>query len=49
MRGTVTFTVTRPGLDPITFTGTAGPGVRTLVGTARSRDAVERPWKLTRG
>jgi hypothetical protein len=47
--GTVTFTVTRPGLDPVTFTGTAGPDVQTLVGTAKGRDAVGRPWKLTRG
>jgi hypothetical protein len=46
--GTVTFTVTRPGLDPVTFTGTAGPDVMTLVGTAKGRDAVERPWKLDR-
>jgi hypothetical protein len=49
MSGTVTFTVARPGLDPVTFTGTAGPGVMTLVGTAKGRDAVDRPWKLTRG
>jgi PKD domain-containing protein len=49
LMGTVTFTVTRPGLDPITFTGTAGPGVTTLVGKATGRDAVDRPWKLTRG
>jgi hypothetical protein len=48
MTGTVTFTVTRPGLDPVTFTGTAGPDVRTLVGTAKGRDAVDRPWKLNR-
>jgi hypothetical protein len=48
LTGTVTFTVTRPGLDPVTFTGTAGPDVMTLVGTARGRDAVERPWKLDR-
>jgi hypothetical protein len=46
--GTVTFTVTRPGLDPVTFTGTAGADVMTLVGTAKGRDAVERPWKLDR-
>jgi len=47
--GAVTFTVTRPGLDPVTFTGTAGPDVMTLVGTAKGRDAVDRPLKLTRG
>jgi hypothetical protein len=47
--GTVTFTVTRPGLEPLTFNGMAGPDVMTLVGTAKGRDAVDRPWKLTRG
>jgi len=47
--GRVSLTVTRPGLDPIRFSGTAGPGVMTLVGTARGRDAVDRPFKLTRG
>ena len=46
--GTVTFTITRPGLAPVTFTGTAGPDVMTLVGTAKGRDAVGRPWKLDR-
>ena len=46
--GRVIMTVTRPGLDPITFSGTAGPGVMTLVGTARGKDAVDRPFKLTR-
>jgi hypothetical protein len=45
----VTFTVTRPGLDPVTFTGTAGPDVMTLVGTAKGRDALDRPFRLTRG
>jgi hypothetical protein len=45
----VTFTITRPGLDPVTFSGTAGANVMTLVGTATGRDAVERPMKLTRG
>jgi len=49
MAGTVTLTITRPGLDPVTFTGTAGPDVMTLVGTAKGHDAVDRPWKLTRG
>jgi hypothetical protein len=47
--GRVSLTVTRPGLDAITFSGTAGPGVMTLVGTARGKDAVDRPFKLTRG
>jgi PKD repeat protein len=46
--GTVTFTITRPGLDPVTFTGTAGPDVRTLVGVEDGRDGVDRPWKFTR-
>jgi hypothetical protein len=49
MTGRVTFTITRPGLDPVTFSGTAGANVMTLVGTATGRDAVERPMKLTRG
>ena len=47
-RGTVTFTITRPGLAPVTFTGTAGPDVMTLVGAENGRDGVDRPWKLTR-
>jgi len=47
--GTVTFTVTRPGLEPLTFNGMAGPDVMTLEGTAKGRGAVDRPWKLTRG
>ena len=46
--GTVTFTITRPGLAPVTFTGTAGPDVMTLVGAAKGSDAVNRPWTLTR-
>jgi len=46
--GRVTFTVTRPGLAPVTFTGSAGPNVKTLVGTAKGQDAVDRPFKLTR-
>jgi hypothetical protein len=46
--GTVTFTITRPGLAPVTFTGTAGPDVMTLVGTANVRDAGDRPWMLVR-
>jgi hypothetical protein len=46
--GTVTFTVTRPGLEPLTFTGTAGAGVMTLVGKTKGRDAVDRPSNLTR-
>jgi plastocyanin len=49
MNGTVTFTITRPGLDAVTFTGRAGRDVMTLEGTAKGRDAVDRPWKLTRG
>jgi PKD domain len=47
-RGTVTFTVTSPGLAPVTFTGTAGPDVVTLVGAAHGPDAVDRPWTLAR-
>ncbi len=46
--GTVTFTITRPGLAPVTFTGTAGPDVMTLVGAENGRDGVDRPWKFTR-
>ena len=46
--GTVTFTITRPGLAPVTFTGTAGPDVMTLVGTANVRDGGDRPWRLVR-
>ena len=46
--GTVTFTVTRPGLAPVTFTGTAGPDVATLVGAANGPDVVDRPWTLAR-
>jgi hypothetical protein len=46
--GTVTFTITRPGLAPVTFTGTAGPDVMTLVGTANVHDAGDRPWRLVR-
>ena len=46
--GTVTFTVTSPGLAPVTFTGTAGPDVVTLVGAANGRDVVNRPWTLAR-
>jgi len=45
--GTVTFTITRPGLAPVTFTGTAGPDVMTLVGAANVHD-VDRPWTLVR-
>jgi PKD domain-containing protein len=48
MTGTVTFSITRPGLDPVTFTGAAGPNVTTLVGIAKGPNAVDRPWKLTR-
>jgi PKD repeat protein len=47
-RGTVTFTVTRRGLAPVTFTGTAGPDVMTLVGAANGSDAGNRPWTLVR-
>jgi hypothetical protein len=46
--GTVTFTVTSPGLAPVTFTGTAGPDVATLVGAANGPDLVDRPWTLAR-
>ena len=46
--GTVTFTVTNPGLAPFTFTGKAGPDVGTLVGTASGRDLVSGPWALAR-
>lgn len=45
--GTVSFTAVRPGLDPVTFTGTAGRDVQTLVGSANGRD-VDRPWTLVR-
>ena len=47
-RGTVTFTVTTPGLAPVTFTGTAGPNVMTLVGETTGRGAVDKPWTLAR-
>jgi PKD repeat protein len=47
-RGTVTFTVTSPGLAPLTFTGTAGADVVTLVGAANGPDVVDRPWTLAR-
>jgi PKD repeat protein len=47
-KGTVTFTVTSPGLAPVTFTGTAGPDVVTLVGAANGPDVVDRPWTLSR-
>jgi len=47
-KGTVTFTVTSPGLAPLTFTGTAGPDVVTLVGAANGPDVVDRPWTLSR-
>jgi PKD domain len=47
-RGTVTFTVTSPGLAPVTFTGTAGPDVVTLVGAANGPDVVDGPWTLAR-
>jgi hypothetical protein len=47
-RGTVTFTVTSPGLAPVTFTGTAGPDVVTLVGAANGPDIVDGPWTLAR-
>jgi hypothetical protein len=47
--GTVTFTMTGPDTDPVTFTGTAGRDVMTLVGEARGRDAANRPLTLTRG
>ena len=46
--GRVTFTITRPGLAPVRFTGTAGPDVMTLVGSANVRDAADRPWTLVR-
>ena len=46
--GMVTFTITRPGLAPVTFTGMAGPDVMTLVGAENGRDGVDRPWKFTR-
>ena len=46
--GTVTFTVTSPGVAPVTFTGAAGPEVGTLVGAANGRDLVNRPATLAR-
>ena len=46
--GAVTFTVTSPGVAPVTFTGTAGPEVGTLVGAANGRDLVNRPSTLAR-
>jgi hypothetical protein len=46
--GTVTFTVTSPGVAPVTFTGTAGPDVVTLVGAANGPDVVDTPWTLAR-
>jgi hypothetical protein len=46
--GTVTFTVTASGRDPVTFTGRAGPDVYTLVGAANGRSAVNRPLTLVR-
>jgi hypothetical protein len=46
--GTVTFTVTNPGMAPFTFTGTAGPDVGTLVGAASGRDVVNGRWALER-
>jgi len=39
-RGTVSFTVTSPGFAPVTFTGTAGPDVVTLVGAVHGPDVV---------
>ncbi len=38
--GTVSFTITSPGFAPVTFTGTAGPDVMTLVGAVRGSDVV---------
>lgn len=38
--GTVSFTVTSPGFAPVTFTGTAGPDVVTLVGAVHGPDVV---------
>jgi len=35
-------------MAPLTFTGTAGPNVGTLVGSANGRDLVDRPWTLAR-
>jgi PKD repeat protein len=48
LTGTVSFTVTGPDMAPLTFTGTAGPNVGTLVGSANGRDVVDRPWTLAR-
>ena len=47
-RGTVSFTVTSPGFAPVTFTGTAGPDVVTLVGAVHGPDVVGRPWTIAR-
>lgn len=46
--GSVSFTVTIPGMAPFTFTGTAGPNVATLVGAASGRDVVNGRWALAR-
>jgi hypothetical protein len=44
----VTLTLTSPGLAPVTFTGTAGREVMTLVGAANGGDVVNRPVTLAR-
>ena len=46
--GTVTFTVTNPGIAPFRFTGTAGSDVGTLVGAASGPDVVNGRWALSR-
>jgi len=45
--GTVTFTMTSPDMAPVTFTGSAGRDVTTLVGAASGRDG-NRPLTLIR-
>jgi hypothetical protein len=47
-RGTVSFTVTSPGFAPVTFTGTAGPDVVTLVGAVQGRDVVGGACRFAR-
>jgi PKD repeat protein len=46
--GTVSFTVTSPGFAPVTFTGTAGPDVVTLVGAVHGPDVVGGACTITR-
>jgi len=47
-RGTVSFTVTSPGFAPVTFTGTAGADVVTLVGAVHGPDVVGGPCTIAR-